>query len=75
MDLYLYDVAFQKYVMQAGYPEWRISSFLKLVNKDAVTSVDGLHQCFKVVADSDLRTGIEKKPDLKKRKFGRFYSL
>ncbi|WP_029033377.1 DUF2779 domain-containing protein [Salinimicrobium terrae] len=70
MDLYLYDVAFQKYVMQACHPEWQISCFLKLVNKDAVTSVDGLHQCFKVVADSDLRTGIEKKPGLKKDDLG-----
>lgn len=70
MDLYLYDVAFQKYVMQLCYPKWEISSFLKLVNKDASTTVDGLHQCFKVVADSNLRTGIEKKEGLTKKDLG-----
>jgi hypothetical protein len=70
MDHYLYDVAFQKYVMQLCYPEWEISSFLKLVNKDAVTTVNGLHQNFKVVAESNLRTGIEKKEGLSKDDLG-----
>jgi len=70
MDHYLYDVAFQKYVMQQCYPQWQISSFLKLVNKDAVTTVNGLHQCFKVIADSNLRTGIEKKKGLAKEDLG-----
>ncbi|PKD17736.1 hypothetical protein APR41_05190 [Salegentibacter salinarum] len=70
IDHYLYDVAFQKYVMQSCYPELEISSFLKLVNKDAVTSVDGLHQSFKVVADSNLRTGIEKREGLTKEDLG-----
>ena len=70
MDLYLYDVAFQKYVIQACHPEWQISSYLKLVNKDAATSVEGVHQCFKVVADSHLRTGIEKKPGLTREDLG-----
>lgn len=70
MDLYLYDVAFQKYVIQTCYPEWHISSYLKLVDKDATTTVDGLHQCFKVVADSNLRTGIHKKPGLKQEDLG-----
>jgi hypothetical protein len=69
-DIYLYDIAFQKYVMQLCYPEWNISSYLKLADKDAVTTVDGLHQCFKVVSDSDLRTGIEKKEGLTKADLG-----
>ncbi|HEY9116270.1 MAG TPA: DUF2779 domain-containing protein, partial [Roseivirga sp.] len=69
-DLYLYDIAFQKYVMQLAYPEWKISSYLKLADKDATTTVDGLHQCFKVVSDSDLRTGIEKKAGLTKADLG-----
>ncbi|HET8887221.1 MAG TPA: DUF2779 domain-containing protein [Salinimicrobium sp.] len=63
-DPYLYDVAFQKFVMQRVFPEWNISAFLKLVDKDATTSVDGLHQCFKVVANSELRTGVMKKEGL-----------
>ena len=63
-DLYLYDIAFQKYVMQLAYPDWKISLYLKLADKNAVTTVNGLHQCFKVVSGSDLRTGIEKKDGL-----------
>ncbi|CAL67533.1 DUF2779 domain-containing protein [Christiangramia forsetii] len=69
-DLYLYDIAFQKYVIQSSYPEWNISSYLKLADKDATTTVDGLHQCFKVVSDSDLRTGIEKKEGITKADLG-----
>ncbi len=67
---YLYDIAFQKYVMQLAYPEWNISASLQLVNKDATTSVNGLHQCFKVVADSDLRTGVEVKSGLTREDLG-----
>ena len=69
-DLYLYDIAFQKYVIQSCYPEWNISSYLKLADKDATTTVDGLHQCFKVVSGSDLRTGIEKKEGITKADLG-----
>ena len=69
-DSYLYDIAFQKYVMQLCYPEWEISSSLKLVDKDATTSVDGLHTCFKIVSNSDLRTGIKKKDGLTKEDLG-----
>ena len=70
-DLYLYDIAFQKYVMQLANPDWQISSYLKLADKDATTTVDGLHQCFKVVSGSDLRTGIEKKEGLSRADLGK----
>jgi hypothetical protein len=69
-DIYLYDIAFQKHVMQLCYPEWQITSYLKLVDKASVTTVDGLHQCFKVVADSQLRTGIKKRKGLSKDGIG-----
>lgn len=59
---YLYDVAFQKYVMQLCYPDWKISCELNLANKDAVASVNGLNQLFRITQNSDLRTGIIK-PD------------
>ncbi|WP_239970540.1 DUF2779 domain-containing protein [Confluentibacter citreus] len=58
---YLYDVAFQQYVIHKAYPYWKITPYLNLVNKDAVATVDGLNQCFKVTKSSDLRTGIVKK--------------
>tara|TARA_R100000935_G_scaffold58869_1_gene98821 strand:+ start:2661 stop:4574 length:1914 start_codon:yes stop_codon:yes gene_type:complete len=69
-DTYLYDIAFQKYVMQLCYPEWEISASLKLVDKDATTSVNGLHTCFKIVSDSDLRTGIVKKEGITREDLG-----
>ena len=63
-DAYLYDIAFQKHVIQLLHPEWKISSSLQLVDKDAICTVDGLNQCFKIVENSDNRTGIEKKKGL-----------
>lgn len=63
-DAYLYDIAFQKYVMQLAYPHWQISSALQLVDKDAICTVNGLNQCFKIVQNSENRTGIEKKAGL-----------
>ncbi|MFG6685274.1 DUF2779 domain-containing protein [Mariniflexile sp. HNIBRBA6329] len=61
---YLYDVAFQQYVIQKAYPKWKITPFLKLVNKDSVATVDGINQYFKITKSSDLRTGILKKEGL-----------
>ena len=43
---YLYDIAFQAKVLQKAHPEYHISSFLMLANKDAKTSVDALNQKF-----------------------------
>src|SRR5690606_29805424 len=61
---YLYDIAFQKHVMQLCYPNWKINSFLNLVDKDATATVDGLNQFFKVDTSSENRTGIIKKPGI-----------
>ena len=45
---YLYDVAFQKYVIQRCYPSWKIKAYLMLANKSAVSTVDGLNQFFRI---------------------------
>lgn len=45
---YLQDVAFQRYVAQQALPGHKINAFLMLANKDAVSSVDGINQRFKV---------------------------
>ncbi len=45
---YLYDVAFQKYVITNAYPGYKVNAFLTLVNKDAKATVEGLNQFFKV---------------------------
>lgn len=43
---YLYDVAFQKYVLQKAFPEYTITSHLLLVDKSKQATVDGLNQKF-----------------------------
>src|SRR5579859_107045 len=43
---YLYDAAFQQYVVQNANPDFRISTYLLLVDKTRAASVDGLNQKF-----------------------------
>ncbi len=54
---YLYDISFQKYVMQLCNPHWKIDSYFMLADKSKVASIDGLNQNFKISND-DSRTGI-----------------
>lgn len=48
---YLQDVAFQRHVAQQALPRYKINAFLILADKDAVSSVDGINQRFKVRKD------------------------
>ena len=45
---YLYDVAFQKYVIQRCHPNWHIKAYLMLADKSAIATVDGLNQFFRI---------------------------
>ena len=45
---YLYDVAFQKYVLKNAYPEANVIAYLMLVDKSAICPIDGLNQCFEI---------------------------
>lgn len=67
---YLYDVAFQKYVIQKCHPEWSITPYLNLVDKSKKTTVDGLNQHFKIAQNSEMRTGIITTPGLTKTQIG-----
>ncbi|WP_283643099.1 DUF2779 domain-containing protein [Croceibacter atlanticus] len=67
---YLYDVAFQQFVIQCQHPEFKITPYLNLVDKSKCATVDGLNQCFKIVENSELRTGIQKKEGLTKADLG-----
>jgi hypothetical protein len=58
---YLFDVAFQKFVMQACFPEWRIKSFMMMADKSKEASIDGLNQLFRISKKGEGRTGIKKK--------------
>ena len=41
---YLFDLAFQKYVVKKNYPEYKIESHLMLADKSKKASIDGLKQ-------------------------------
>jgi hypothetical protein len=55
---YLFDIAFQKHVIQSCHPDWNISSFLMMANKQEKASIDGLNQFFRISKNSENRTGI-----------------
>jgi len=61
---YLYDVAFQYWVIMQAHPEWNVTPYLMLVNKDAVTTVDGLYQRFRVVEKENGHKKIKLKPGI-----------
>ncbi|SCY41081.1 protein of unknown function [Nonlabens sp. Hel1_33_55] len=67
---YLYDVAFQQYVIQQCHPEWNIKPYLNLVDKSKRTTVDGLNSHFKIVPNSELRTSVEVTPGLTRDDLG-----
>jgi len=45
---YLYDVAFQAYVLSFAYPAWRVTHYLMLLDKQVKVSVAGLNTLFPV---------------------------
>jgi len=65
---YLYDVAFQKYVIQKAFPDFVVKAHLTLINKDHLCTVDGLHQNFKIARkkikfenkDGEIETRIKR---------------
>ena len=48
---YLQDVAFQRYVAEQALPGHQVHAFLMLVDKEQISTVDGLNQRFKVVVE------------------------
>ena len=45
---YIYDVAFQKYVITKAFPSFKVKAFLFLANKDSISPSEGLHQVYKI---------------------------
>ncbi len=58
---YLFDVAFQKHVMQLCFSNWEINSFILMVDKSKKTSINGLNQLFRITNKGNNRTGIIKR--------------
>ena len=55
---YVYDVAFQKYVLSMAYPQFKLSSYLMLADKNAKTSIEGLNQKFFIGQNSVGRSEV-----------------
>ena len=55
---YLYDVAFQRYVVKSAFPDSNITSSLLLADIGASAPRDGINQKFKVVKDTNNRKGV-----------------
>lgn len=62
-SLYLFDVAFQKYVIEKAHPQFSVKPYLMLADQYKTASIDGLNQMFRIKKNSNSRTGIEKKAD------------
>lgn len=60
---YLFDVTFQKYVIEKSNPEFVVTPFLMLADKDKTTTINRLNQLFRVSKKSNNRTGVIKKID------------
>ena len=63
---YLYDVAFQRYVLTGKFPKAKIDSYLMMADKNSHCPVDGLNQKFRIVRDESNRTGIKVSNSLSK---------
>ena len=55
---YIYDVAFQKYVLEKAYPQHSISTYLGLLDKNAECPTQGLNQKFRITKDAEGKTKI-----------------
>jgi hypothetical protein len=58
---YLFDLAFQKKVLQMAFPNFEVEAFLMMADKTKKASIDGLNQLFRVPKNGNPRTDIIKK--------------
>lgn len=60
---YLYDVAFQKYVIQNALgPQYKVKAFLMLADKTVEADYDGINQLFQLVKIDDYHNKVVRKP-------------
>ena len=59
---YLYDIAFQRFVVAQAHPGWRIRSHLMMVDTSRRSTVAGLNQCFKIQRGANGRTQVVTRP-------------
>ncbi|NSL19574.1 hypothetical protein HRQ65_14375 [Tatlockia micdadei] len=56
---YIADVALQKWVLHHAYPNYHISSYLMLVDKDSICPTDGLSRKFFLTKDQSGKSNVE----------------
>ncbi len=56
---YLYDVAFQKYVIEKALPHYTVVSHLMMADTASVCPTDGLNQKFRLVRDEGGRKSVQ----------------
>ena len=70
-EAYLWDIAFQKYVIQLSNPDYQISAHILLADKDAKSSVNGINQKFKITnSGTDQRMNILVEKNLEYKDLG-----
>jgi len=55
---YLYDVAFQKYVINQALPQYEVSAHLMMADKSSMCPTEGLNQKFRLVKDHNGRKSV-----------------
>ncbi len=61
---YLYDVAFQDYVLKLALPDHTVRPYLMMIDKHVKCPTDGLHQKFHITRDSQNHKGVKVSSDL-----------
>ena len=61
---YLYDVAFQDYVLKLALPNYTVRPYLMMIDKYVKCPTDGLHQKFHITRDSQNHKGVKVSSDL-----------
>ena len=56
---YLYDIAFQTWVVKNAFPDYEVEPFLMLVDKKSKTTVNGLNQLFRIKKNKDGRKHVK----------------
>ncbi len=56
---YLFDIAFQKFVMQQCFPDVKIKSHIMMADITKTASINGLNQLFRMTRRAEHRTGIK----------------
>jgi hypothetical protein len=58
---YLFDLAFQKKVVQMAFPNFEVEAFLMMADKTKTATINGLNQLFRVPKNGNSRTDIIKR--------------